>query len=142
MSKLCFSTKVDYNSVVAITQIREARTVTKNNAFVTYVVEDLLGAEAGIAARAMFGGYGLYKKGQIFGMIVDDVLYFKVGESNKADYQEAGSNPFTYQAKTGQRVAMSYWEVPADVLESPREIKRWLDKSLAVAQSTKSKKKR
>lgn len=116
--------------------------MTKDNVFVTYVVDDLLANESGIAARAMFGGYGLYKKGQIFGMIVDDVLYFKVGENNRADYQEAGSKPFTYQAKKGKRVAMSYWEVPAEVLENPTQLKRWVSKSLAVAHSTKRKKKR
>jgi TfoX/Sxy family transcriptional regulator of competence genes len=36
-----------------------------------YVVHDVLGHIKGITARAMFGGYGLYLDGAIFGIIAD-----------------------------------------------------------------------
>ena len=108
------------------------------NNFVDYVVNDLLADLDGVSSRAMFGGYGLYKNGIIFGMIVDDTLYFKVGEDNVGDYKAQGSKPFTYQAKNGKKVAMSYYEVPADIVEQPQQIKEWVSK--AITASKKSKK--
>ena len=93
----------------------------------------------GVTARAMFGGHGLYKDGVIFGLIADDQLYFKTGQSNQKDYEAAGSRPFTYEAKKSKRVAMSYWEVPSDVLENRDKMRVWIDR--AVKASLKSRKK-
>ncbi len=94
--------------------------------FVDYVVSDLLGEWEGVRARAMFGGYGLYKDDVIFGIIVDDELYFKVGDANRKVYEAAGSRPFEYQAKGRSKpTQMSYWQVPADVMDDRGEIRRW-----------------
>ena len=73
-----------------------------------------------IKSRAMFGGYGLYKKGVIFGMIVDEDLYFKVDSTNLADYQAEKSEPFTYIGATGKPISMSYWKVPARVIKNAK----------------------
>ena len=43
----------------------------KSNEFVEWVTGDLLAQMSGVTARAMFGGYGVYKDGVIFGIIVD-----------------------------------------------------------------------
>jgi len=42
--------------------------------FADYAVE-LLGAAGRVAARRMFGGYGLYCDGVMFALIADDVPY-------------------------------------------------------------------
>ena len=68
----------------------------KNSEFRDYVIYDLFADISGISSRAMFGGFGLYKDGAIFGIIVEGELYFKVGESNRGDYEELNSRPFTY----------------------------------------------
>jgi len=102
--------------------------------FVDYVVSDLLGEWEGVRARAMFGGYGLYKEDTIFGIIVDDVLYFKVGDANRKAYEAAGSRPFEYQAKgRAKPVRMSYWEVPAEVMDDRGEIRRWAEAARRVS---------
>lgn len=93
--------------------------------FVQYVVEDLLSGVKGVSARAMFGGHGVYRDGVIFGIVVDDVLYFKVGKTNLKQYEAAGSSPFTYLAKGRKKVAMSYWEVPANVLDDRTALAEW-----------------
>ena len=41
--------------------------MTSSKDFAQYVTEDLLREIDGISAKAMFGGYGLYKNGVIFG---------------------------------------------------------------------------
>ncbi len=102
------------------------------NDFAEYVVKDLLAEVRGVTSRAMFGGFGLYKDGVIFGIIVDDEVYFKVGDSNLKKYEEAESRPFTYKNARGKEIAMSYWEVPADVLEDRETIVRWAEESCRV----------
>ncbi len=108
------------------------------NSFLEYVLHDAMQGIEGVTAKAMFGGYGLYKDGVIFGIIADDQLYFKVDNKNRSEYESRDSQPFTYEAKNKKRVAMFYWEVPADILESPHDLAEWADE--AVSASCRSKK--
>ena len=98
--------------------------MAQKNEFVEYVTADLLMELEGVSSRAMFGGYGIYVKGIIVGIIVDDELYLKVDESNKAEYQKMKSKPFVYKAKGGKKMEMSYWKIPADILEDQEELVR------------------
>lgn len=94
-------------------------------------VLDLLGLFGEVTAKAMFGGHSLYKNGVIFAIIADDVLYFKVDDSNRPDYVVRGAEPFTYEAK-GKRVSMSYWQVPLEVMEEGAELLQWAEKAYQV----------
>lgn len=100
--------------------------VTEN--YLDYVI-DLLDEAGPVEARRMFGGAGLYLNGLFFGLIADDVLYFKVDESNRGDYEKAGRDPFspfgTY--------SMGYYRVPVGVMEDSRKLKEWAQKSLSAA---------
>ena len=100
--------------------------------FVDYVVQDLLSELSGVRARSMFGGWGIYKDDAIFAIIVEDQLYFKVDDTNKSTYQQHGSKPFTYRSR-GKSISMSYWEVPAEVIEDREEIKRWAEESHRIS---------
>ena len=104
--------------------------------FVDYVVQDLLSELSGVRARSMFGGWGIYKDDAIFAIIVDDQLYFKVDDTNKRTYQQHGSKPFTYRSR-GKSVSMSYWEVPAEVMDDRDEIKRWAEESHHISRYRK-----
>lgn len=77
---------------------------------------DQLAPLPGISAKRMFGGFGLFRQGLMFGIIIDDVLYYKTAASNRADYEAAGSEPFQYEAKK-KTVTLSYWTVPAVALD-------------------------
>lgn len=109
------------------------------SSFVTYILEEVLGEIFGITSHAMFGGYGIYKDGVITGLVANDKFYLKVGESNKADYEEKGSTPFTYSGKNGKVYAMSYWEVPYDIIEDKRELNDWIEKSYRVSIDSRKK---
>ncbi len=89
----------------------------------------------------MFGGYGIYKNGIIFGLIAEDVLYFKVDETNKADYEEKGSKPFTYAQGNNKPTVMSYWEVPSEILENKTDLIEWIEKSVIVSKNKRVTKK-
>ena len=109
----------------------------KKSSFVDYVTCDLLGGISGVRSKAMFGGYGIYKGNTIFGIIVEDELYFKVGDLNRKDYEKAGSEPFVYTAKGNKRIAMSYWKVPAEAMEDLQILEEWVEKSLRAATARK-----
>ena len=107
--------------------------------FLQYVLSEVLSDIDGISSRAMFGGYGIYKDSVIFAIIADEQLYFKVDESNRGDYEQCGSHPFVYSQGKTKSTTMSYWELPADILEDKGEIAKWVDKSYAVSVSQKKK---
>ena len=100
-----------------------------------YVIGDVLGHIEGITSRAMFGGYGLYLDGAIFGIITDDgELRFKVADSNRAQYEAAGSSPFVYTGhKDRKPTVMQYWLVPEEVQEDRELVKEWVRQSAALS---------
>jgi DNA transformation protein len=100
-------------------------------------VMDLLEPLGEIQGRALFGGYAISYRGLTFALVADDVLYFKVNQSNLGDYEKAGSSKFPH--------GISYWEVPADILEDVDAFKEWADKSIHIAieaDARKAKKKK
>ncbi len=101
----------------------------KRDSFHDYVVDQLRGVPD-VEARAMFGGHGLYRGGDFFGILFKGRFYLKTDERSRAAYVEAGMKPFRPSAR--QRLA-SYYEVPADVLEDAEELAEWAGKALAAA---------
>lgn len=99
--------------------------------FPDYVIEQLTGFGA-VSSRPMFGGNGLYKSGVMFEIIFDGELYFKVDDTNRADYEAKKSEPFVYQAR-GKSVVLSYWYVPEDVVEDAQLLCDWAAKAYAAA---------
>jgi DNA transformation protein len=89
----------------------------------------------------MFGGLGIYSEDLFFALASGDVLYFKVDDETRLDYEAAGSRPFQPFEGSG---TMGYWNVPADVLEDTDELGVWMKKAIAVvsrAKRTKTRKK-
>ena len=110
--------------------------------FAEYVAHDLLDALGGVTARAMFGGFGIYKEGIILGIIVEGRLYFKVDDSNRADYVSHGMKAFVYEGMKGKKIEMGYWEVPEEIMEQSPEITEWARKAWIINKNAKAKKKR
>lgn len=96
---------------------------------------------APVTARAMFGGYGIYTEGVIFALIADEVLYFKVDDSNRHDYLNAGMRPFTYEGK-GKPIEMSYCQLPDAVWQDLATLAVWVEKSATVSRRAKKQQKR
>ena len=108
--------------------------------FKNYVVNDLLRNLPDISVRSMFGGYGIYQGGDFFAVTVGGQLYFKVDDSNRGDYEAAGSHAWTYN--DGKRmVTMGYWLLPENILEDSQSVIEWVKKSVLVAQNKKKIKK-
>ena len=107
--------------------------------YLDYVV-DQLGCVGEIAAKKMFGGVGLYHEGLFFGLIASDVLYFKVDDENRPDYETACARPF--QPYGEESYSMSYYEVPVDVLEDVDQLRTWTRGAVAAAARKASSHKR
>jgi len=104
---------------------------------------DMLSDVGDVRSRAMFGGHGIYHDGVMIGLIADGVFYLKVDDGNRAAFEDAGSNPFTYRRKGQTKdVAMSYWEVPVDVLENRKALCQWAREAHAAAVRSKSTKRK
>lgn len=100
----------------------------RSHSFHDYVVHDLLGSFSGITSRAMFGGWGVYKNGKIFAIIVGEALYFKYTDSNKDIFASVESGPFTYKKKDGKTVSMAYWLVPEELMEDRERFHKLVSK--------------
>ncbi len=114
---------------------RRLQSLKVSDAFRTFVLDQL--EELGdVVPRAMFGGVGLYCRGVFFGIMARDVLYLKVDDRNRADYERAGMRPFKPYAGP-QSGTMQYYAVPLDVLESARDLTEWARKAVDVAKGAK-----
>ncbi len=95
-----------------------------------YVLEQL-SRLGGVTGKPMFGGAGIYLDGVFFALIANDVLYFKVDDSNRGDYEAAGMAPF--KPYPTRNTTMPYYEVPVSVLEDVDQVTEWARKAYAVA---------
>lgn len=103
-----------------------------NYDFLDYVTDDLLSKLRDVTCKIMFGGFGLYQGPVFFAIIADDVLYFKVDDTNRAKYEAAGSKPFSYTTKSGKEVVMTYWQVPAQIMENKTKAAEWAMESVRI----------
>lgn len=99
--------------------------------FRAFVLEQLGRAVAGVRARAMFGGVGIYAGDRFFALIADDIVYLKVDDSNRGDFQARGMGPFRPYGETGE--TMQYYELPAELLDDPDALRPWAERAIAVA---------
>jgi DNA transformation protein len=114
--------------------------VSVTEGFRTFVLEQLARGTSGLRARNMFGGVGLYCGDLFFALMDDDVLYFKVDESNRPHFEERGMGPFRPGGEGGE--TMQYYEVPADVLEDAEALAAWATAAIEVARRARARQRR
>lgn len=98
--------------------------------FLVFAVEQLQ-AVKGLRSKAMFGGVGLYAGDVFFGLLARDMLFLKVDDSNRGQYEAAGMKAFKPYAN--KPMVMPYFQVPAAVLEDADELVSWARQSVRVA---------
>ena len=92
-----------------------------------------------VTARSMFGGVGLYREGLFFGLLDDDMIYLKVDDENRPDYEVAGTEPFR---PPGDQTSRNYYQLPAEVLEDRDMLRLWVEKAVAAAGRKSGRRKR
>lgn len=102
------------------------------NEFRTYLAE-LLAPLGPISFRRIFSAVGVLGARGMFGLIVDETLYFKVTDESRADYEAAGMSQITYERASGREVGLPYFEVPDELLDEPERFLEWAEKAFAAA---------
>ncbi len=87
-------------------------------------IQDLFQELGPVRIRKMFGGHGIYVGQRMFALEADGQIYLKVDETNRPQFEAAGSHPFVYEAK-GRTMSMSYWLMPEAGIDDPAEAARW-----------------
>lgn len=104
--------------------------------FRTYLLEQL-GQIRPVTTRPMFGGLTFFADGRAFALVADEVLYFKVDDSNRPDFEAAGMGPFLPFGDPDK--PMQYYELPEEVLEDLDQLAHWMARAIAVAANAKAK---
>jgi DNA transformation protein and related proteins len=99
--------------------------------YLDYVLEQL-GALSRVRPRRMFGGVGLYSDDIFFAIITDDTVYLRVDEVSRADFVARGMDAFRPYADRPE-ISMTYFAVPADVLEDAGSFVHWSRRAVAAA---------
>lgn len=105
-------------------------------------VADLFAAFGEVRIKLMFGGAGVYYKDQMFALIADERIYLKVDDDTKNAFAAEGSEPFKFENKHGEILAMSYWEIPPRLLDDPDELAKWARRAYEVAIAGRAPKRR
>ena len=113
--------------------------MARHSEFVEFVLE-LLTPLGAVRARAMFGGFGIYRDDNFFAIIVEDKLYFKTDHVTRGEFTVRGLSPFTYTTR-GKSISMQYYEAPPEVFEESEAMQYWAQQAVGAAIRAKSGKK-
>ena len=105
----------------------------KNHPDADYVDEilDRLSAFAPVSSRFMFGSFGLYVDGAMFGLVIDGALCLRADEVNRPAFEAAGLQPWVYESK-GKRVTMPYYPIPEDDFDDTEALRAWFEGARAA----------
>lgn len=111
---------------------RAARpSVLAEGGFGAFVLDQLSGLD-GLEAKPMFGGAGFYLDGSFFGILYKKRLYFRVSDETLGEYKKRKAKPFEpFEGRKG--TSKSYYEVPVEILESPRDLVAWAKKAVKAS---------
>jgi DNA transformation protein len=114
--------------------------MTAEREFATHIV-DLLDAFGHCEARRMFGGYGIFHHGQMFGLIADGSLYLKADNESRELFLAEGSSTFTYY-KQERECKLSYYLTPDVFFEDSDACLRWAHIAFDAALRNPTKRKK
>jgi DNA transformation protein len=105
-----------------------------SDGYLTYLLDQLRSVVPGIRVRRMFGAVGLYATDLFFAVVDDDVLYLKVDDTTRGEYEARGMPPFR---PFELHASMNYSQLPEEILEDREALQLWTDRALDVARAAK-----
>jgi DNA transformation protein len=106
--------------------------MTVSPSYLTFVLDQLADLGA-VSAKRMFGGMGLYFDGTIFGLLADDVVYFKVDDASRPLFVARGMLGLQPVASKPTLVSDGYFQLPDDVLEDAELATEWARRAITAA---------
>jgi DNA transformation protein len=101
-----------------------------SDSFLTFVLAQLSALDD-VWSKRMFGGVGLYRGDTFFAVMDNQALFFKVDETTAPRYRAEGMPPFA--PIPGKPAMLTYYQVPAGIIEDPDALADWARQSIAVA---------
>lgn len=103
--------------------------------YLDFILDQLSNWKA-VNTKRMFGCVGLYADGLMFGIIAKETIFFKVDETNKEQYLNAGSE--TLKLFKNNSTVASFYEVPIEILEDSDQLVVWAEVSLEIQKRKKA----
>jgi len=108
-------------------------------------IEEMFRALGPVSIKRMFGGKGVYHKGEIIAVEVRDEMLLKADEISAPEFAKAGARQWAYEGKGGKAINMPYWSVPEEAYDDSDVMARFTrlayDAALRAAAGKKAAKK-
>jgi len=92
------------------------------------------------SVRRMFGGAGVYVDGLMCAILDDGLVFLKVDDQTRPEFEAAGLQPFTYEIKDGETAVMSYYALDETAYDDPEVFQRWAGLAVDAARRAAAKK--
>ena len=102
-------------------------------------IADLLQFFWPVESKPLFGDFGVFLEGLMFGLIAGNELYLKVDVQNRQDYKDLGLQAFSFR-KNGKQFKMSYYQPPQEAMEDAERLSAWASRSYGAAMRAAAKK--
>jgi len=100
-------------------------------------LRDLLADFGAVSCRRMFGGWGVFRDGAMFALVVDEAVYLKADNDSRHRFSERGLPAFSY-LRQGRAVSLSYYPAPEEALDDPRAMRPWAELAYAAARRSQT----
>ena len=105
-------------------------------------IVDRLSRFADVSSRFMFGGWGLYSDGVMFGLVDQGAVFLRADDVNRPDFEAAGQRQWVYEMR-GKPTPLPYFSLPEDDFDDPDALRTWFESArAAAARNAKPKTKR
>ncbi len=103
--------------------------MAQENEFVSQLLQ-ITAPLGDVRAKSMFGGYGLFFDGSMFGLVTrDDELFLKADDTNRPEFEARGLKPFG---------KMPYFAAPPECSKSWAGMERWARGAVEAARRAKA----
>lgn len=92
-----------------------------------------------LRTRRMFGALGVYSGELFFAVAGDGEVWLKVDDGNRARFEAAGAQPFTFTGKDGKIEVMSYRRMPEESWDDEDAARDWSRLALDAALRARAK---
>ncbi|EJC82342.1 regulator of competence-specific genes [Rhizobium leguminosarum bv. trifolii WSM2297] len=86
-----------------------------------------------IDIKRFFGGSALVRDGAQFGFVMKGILYLRVDDAMRAEFETDGSEPFRYRAAGREVTVRRYYAAPAHVVDDPALLRSYAERALHAA---------
>jgi len=113
--------------------------MSANPEFVAYI-SDQLDPLGPLGSGKFFGGHAFKSGGIQFAMIMGDTLYLRVDDGLREDFENLGSQAFSYQGSRGRVQVKSYYALPDGDVDDQDAMLVWARRSISAAEKANAKK--